>query len=266
MDLNAALASFAQLHATYGGMLDTALLVFSRMLAFLYFAPVFNRKDIAFNIKLALALFFTLTLLWLVPVESHGSFVKGNGGLFLLQIFMNVVVGALIGFIADMILQAIYAAGDIMNNQIGLSSAVIFDPSARKQVVILETLFVFITTVVFIHIGGLHWLILALKRSFEVFPLYTVNQPILKVINLDYLVTVSGNVLLIGTELVAPVMVVTMAIDIILGIVNRTAQQMPVFQLSFALKPAIGIAVMLSTLPLFLNALIDFLKDFSRIF
>jgi flagellar biosynthesis protein FliR len=266
MDLTAALASFGRLHAEFGGILDTVLLMFARILAFIYFAPIFNRKDIAFPIKLSMALFLTAALLWLVPVESHGSFSKGQSGMFILQLLMNAVIGAMLGFIADMILQATHAAGDIINNQVGLSSAVIFDPSARKQVVLLETLFAFITTIVFIHVEGLHWLILALKRSFAMFPLYTVNHPLNQIINIDYLVAVSSNILTVATQLAAPVMVVTMAVDIILGVVNRTAQQIPVFQLSFALKPCIGVAIMLVTLPIFLNALMHFLMDYSRFF
>ena len=51
-----------------------------------------------------------------------------------------------------------------------------------------------------------------------------------------------------------------------LGIVNRTAQQMPVFQLSFALKPSIGIAIMLLTLTTFIQALSDYLNDYAKIF
>jgi flagellar biosynthetic protein FliR len=179
---------------------------------------------------------------------------------------MNIIVGALLGFMADMILQAVYAAGSLMTNQIGLSSAMLLDPSSGKQSMIMESLFGYLTTMLFIYLGGIQWMIVALKRSFSVFPLYTIQMPITQVIDITYLITLSGNILLIGVQLVSPIMIVTIAVDLMLGIVNRTAQQMPVFQLSFALKPSIGIAVLLLTLPTFLKAVINFLNDYSNIF
>jgi len=83
---------------------------------------------------------------------------------------------------------------------------------------------------------------------------------------MDYLVQITGNALMIGTQLVAPVMVVTIAVDLILGVINRTAQQIQVFQLSFALKPSIGMAVFLITLPIFLKVLENYLTDYASIF
>lgn len=266
MDFDSALKAFALIHTQYGGVLDTGLLIFCRVLAFIFFAPIFNRKDIAFNIKLSIALFLTISMLWVVPVESHGSFHNDQTGIFMMQMFMNIIVGAMLGFIADLILQSVYACGDVINNQIGLSSAMFFDPGSKKQVAIMETILIYVTAVVFMYAGGLHWLILALKRSFTEFPLYTIEQPLLQKINLHYMVTISSHVLLIGVQLAAPVMTVTMAVDIILAVVNRTAQQIPVYQLSFGVKPAIGILVMLATLPIFLNTMMHYLTDYSNFF
>lgn len=266
MQFDAAMQSFGMLYKQYGPMMDSLLLIFVRMLAFTSTGPIFNRKNIPMIVKLCMAIFLTGTLFWVVAPGQHGSFSHGQEGPYLLQLVMNLVIGALIGFIADMILQAAYSAGNLMNNQIGLSSAMILDPANGKQSMILEALFGYIVTLLFIHLGGVQWMIIALKHSLEVFPLYAVQPTITKTIDLSYLITVSGNVLLVGVQLMSPVMVVTIAVDIMLGIVNRTAQQMPVFQLSFALKPAIGIGVLLITLTTFLQALGNYLNDYSKIF
>ncbi len=266
MQFDTALQSFGLLHKQYGPMLDSLLLLFFRMLAFCTTGPIFNRKNIPMIVKLAAAIYFTITLFWLVAPGEHGSFSKGHEGAYLLQLVMNIVVGALIGFIADMILQAIYSAGNLMNNQVGLSASTILDPATGKQSMILEALFGYMATLLFIWLGGVQWMMVALKRSIELFPLYTIQMPITKVIDISYLIYVSGNVLLIGVQLIAPVIIVTMAVDIMLGVVNRTAQQMPVFQLSFALKPAIGIAVLLLTLTTFIQAMSNYLNDHAKIF
>lgn len=268
MQFEATLQAFGALHQQYGPILDGLLLSFFRILAFVTTGPIFNRKNIPIIVKVSAAFFLTGTLFWLVIPSTNGPLSAGDSAYapYLLQLVMNIVVGAIIGFTSDMMLQTIYAAGNLMNNQIGLSSASLLDPATGRQSMILESLFGYIATLLFIYIGGVQWMVLALQRSFEVFPLYTIQQPIMKVINLSYLITVSGNVLLVGVQLISPVMIVTIAIDVMLGIVNRTAQQMPVFQLSFALKPAIGIAITLLTLTTFLQTVSQFLNDYSRLF
>lgn len=270
MQFDAAMESFGQLHRQYGPMLDTLLLLFFRMLAFCTTGPVFNRKNIPIVVRLCAAMFLTGTLFWMVAdpsaEASKSAFARDQHGVYLIQLVLNIVVGALIGFVADLILQAIYAAGNLMNNQVGLSASTILDPATGKQSMILEALFGYMATLIFIYLGGIQWMIKALARSLELFPLYAMQPPIMKVIDVSYLLLLSSNVLLIGVQLIAPVVIVTMAVDIMLGVVNRTAQQMPVFQLSFALKPAIGIGVLLLTLTTFIQALSNYLNDYSKIF
>jgi flagellar biosynthetic protein FliR len=267
MQFDSAMQAFALIHKQYGPVLDGLLLLFFRMLAFATTGPIFNRKNLPMMIKLCAAFFFTGTLAWMVPPDQHGPLsAAGQYPPYLVQMVLNIVVGAFLGFIADLILQAAYAAGNFMNNQIGLSSAMMMDPASGKQTMLLEALFSYITTLVFLYLGGMHWMIAALRRSLDVFPLYATQQPITKVIDISYLVGLSGNVLLVGVQMVAPVIVVTMALDIMLGVVNRTAQQMPVFQLSYALKPAVGIAILLITLSTFIQSLSNYLNEHARIF
>ncbi len=268
MHFDAALESFGRLHHQLGPVVDGVLLMFFRMLAFTTTGPIFNRKNIPIVLKISAAIFFTGAMAWLVPPHQDTGPLSPGGDYpsYLIQLVLNIVVGAFLGFMADMILQAAYAAGNVMNNQIGLSSAMIMDPASGKQAMLLETLFNNITILLFIELGGVHWMLSALKRSFQVFPLYAMQHNFAQAISVDYLVTLSGNIILIGVQLVSPIMVVTMAVDLMLGIMNRTAQQMPVFQLSFALKPSIGIAVMLMTMTVFLQALSNYLNEYARIF
>lgn len=267
MDFNVVLETFMLIYKKFGPYLDGLLLLFFRVFGFMRTAPIFNRKNIPVIIKSCMALFFAIVLSWLVKPAPHSPMLDGdNYTLYLLQLFMNITVGALIGFTANLILEVIYVAGNVMNNQIGLSSATIMDPSNGTQSMLLETLFGYITISIFLYLGGMHWLILALKHSLEVFPLYDIQPAIRETIDLSYLIHLSSNILLIGVQLVSPVIVITMTVDMMLGVVNRTAQQMPVFQLSYALKPAVGMAVMWVTLNTFLESVIQHLNEYSHIF
>lgn len=256
------------IHKAYTGVIDTGFLIFSRILGFILIAPVLGRKDIPFNIKLSFALVLTFVMVWLIPAgPAQSSIINGENTLqYVLQIFMNVTVGLVIGFIAAAIMEVIGSAGSLMNNQLGLSSAMMFDPSTRQQVALTEKLMTFMGLMVFFQMGGMYWLISALYRSFEIFPLYVIEQPITKTINLEYLVQITGNCFSLGLVFGGPVLVVTMTVDMILGIVNRAAQQIQVFQLSNALKPVIGLSAFLASLPIFIKLLENYFRDHVSIF
>lgn len=264
MDFSAVLASFQQIYEVLGPQLDLGILIFSRCLGFFFTAPVTNRKDIPFPVKLGFILMVSVSLIWMTPAPSTS--ISENLTIFGYLIFLNVFIGLFIGWIGDVIHRTIASAGSIMTAQIGLSSAMLFDPSSRSQVMILDRFFALLATVLYINLGGVFWLLDALVRSINFFPLTKLALPLTQTIDLGYLVTLTGNTIVIAVQLVAPIVVITLAIDIILGIVNRTAQQMPVFQLSFALKPSIGVAVLLATLPIFINTVVNYLNDYSPIF
>ncbi len=262
------ISQIALLHHQFGAIVDTTFLVFCRMLGFVMVAPILGRKDIPFNIKLGIAFLMSFVLAWHLPGDPIHNRAVTMLDLFpyLIQIFANITVGLLIGFIGSMIMECINSAGSLMNNQIGLSSAMMFDPSSRQQVALTEKLTGYIGLMVFLHLGGFYWLINALNRTFEVFPIQGMTPDFASQISIDYLIQLGGNSLAIGAQLIAPVLIVTITVDLMLGIVNRTAQQIQVFQLSFALKPCIGLGVFLATLPIFIKLLEHYLNDHAAIF
>lgn len=259
-----ALNEIAALNGQFEAFFDMGFLVFSRVIAFISTAPLFGRKDIPFNIKISVAI--ALSILFTLLHPPHPPSFENNATIYFILLMMNGLVGYVIGFIANTILTTISSSGSIMNNQIGLSSAMAMDPGTKQQTTILENLFSFIGLVTFFHVGGLYWILDALFRSFEIFPLYVIQQDIIGEINYQYLIRITGNTLAIAVQLVAPVMMLTLAIDLVLGIVNRTAQQIQVFQLSFGLKPSVGTAALLVTLPFFFKVVQDFLMDYAQFY
>ena len=235
-------------------------IVFARLLGFIRFAPVFNRKEIAGMVKLALA--FLLTII-LTPILKPAAPPADS---MLLLLVLNFAVGAIIGYIAQVIILAIEAGGDMINTQMGLSSAMVMDPSTNSQTSILSRVITLLGLLIFMEIGGLYWVINALIRSFEIFPIYAVSIPLDKIINLDYLVTISSNVLYVGLQIASPVLLATLGQDIILGVISKTAPQVNVFQLSFLFKPVFGAAIMIWILPMLINVISDFFLSFSSIY
>ena len=239
---------------------SAGFIVFARLLGFIRFAPVFNRKEIAGIVKLAFA--FILTMI-ITPLVKPGNPPADS---MLLLLVLNFAAGAIIGYIAQIIILAIEAGGDMINTQMGLSSAMVMDPSTNSQTSILSRVITLLGLVIFMEIGGFYWIINALIRSFEIFPIYAVVIPLEKIINLDYLITTTSNVLYMGLQIAAPILLATLGQDIILGVISKTAPQVNVFQLSFLFKPVLGAAIMIWILPMLINVISEFFTSYSSIY
>lgn len=254
------LTQFAKLFPAFDAALAGGLIVFARMLGFIIIAPVFNRKEIPSMVKIGFCFVLAVTLTSVLkpaspPVDSS----------LMLLLVLNITVGAMIGYMARLILLAIDAGADMINMQMGLSSAMVLDPSSQTQISILEKYFSVMGILIFIQLGGIYWLLQAFMRSFEIFPIYATSIPLAKIVNMDYLIQMSSNVLYMGLQIASPVLLATLGQDIILGVISKTAPQVNVFQLSFLFKPVFGAAIMVWILPMLINVISDYFLSFAHI-
>lgn len=241
--------------------LGAGIAIFARMAGFVRYAPVLSRSEIPNTVKLSVALLLTIIFTTFLhpPLPPHGISL-------IYCIIVNYVCGAIIGFVANCIVQVVSAGGDIMNMQMGLSSAMVLDPSTQSQVSILGKLFGLLGVIIFIDIGGVYWLIEAFLRSFEVFPMYGSAIPVEQFASVQHLSEITSNILFFGLQIAAPVLLATLGQDIILGLISKTAPQVNVFQLSFLFKPVLGAAIIMFILPIFINIIKDYFLSFANIF
>ncbi len=259
--MDAIIAELMKMFPALNTMLAAGIMVFSRLIGFMRLAPVFNRKEIPGMVKLALCLLLTIVITPFVKPESLMIMES-----FVLSIFLNIVVGALIGYMAQLILMAVEAGADMINMQMGLSSAMVLEPTTSSQVSILSKIMALFAILIFINLGGVYWLLRALMRSFEIFPIFATSIPLAKLVNMEYLISLSSNVLFMGLQIASPILLATLGQDIILGVISKTAPQVNVFQLSFLFKPVLGAAIMVWILPMLLNIISDYFLSYSNIF
>ena len=116
-------------------------------------------------VKICLALLFTFIVGPLLRPDT----LAGTTDSFILSILLNFAVGAMIGYLAQLILIAVDAGADMINMQMGLSSAMVLDPTTSSQVSILTRIMSLLGVLIFIHIGGIYWLLRAFMRSLKFF-------------------------------------------------------------------------------------------------
>lgn len=259
--INVVLENFAKYFPEINYTLSAGLIILARVLGFIRFAPLFNRKELFSMAKIALALLIAVFLtLFLKPSAPPA------GTALVYSLLLNFAFGAIIGWIAQCILIAIESGGDMINMQMGLQAAQVLDPTTSAQTSLVGKCFALIGLIVFFQIGGVYWILNAFIRSFDIFPIYATSFSLESVVNMKYLVQITSNVLYMGLQIASPILLATLGQDIILGIISKTAPQVNVFQLSFLFKPVMGAAILIWILPMLMDVINQYFITYSNIF
>ena len=255
------LKQFAIYFPELNNALGAGIMVFLRLVGMMRLAPVLSKSEVPAMVRLSFALISTVILVGVIKPSAPSPDTP-----IYLCMFLNFLFGALIGYVANCVLAAVLAGGDMINTQMGLSSAMIMDPSTKSQVSMMANIFSVLAMLIFIYSGGIYWLFNALIRSFELFPMYIVDFHFEKIINIGYLGEITGNILFTGMHIAGPILLATLAQDIILGIISKTAPQVNVFSLSFLFKPVMGAFILIVILPMLINVITDYLVSYAYIF
>jgi len=261
MEANIFLVELAKLFPDFNLALGSGIMIFARLVGVMHFAPPLNRSEIPMMIRVGLAFILTIILTIIMKpaaIPPHTS--------ILLCLVLNFTFGFLIGYIINCIVAAITSAGDIINSQIGVSSATVLDPTSGTQNSLMGNYFTILAVFIFICIGGVYWTIDAFIRSFDIYPIYATSIPLNRVLNLDYLVKITSNTFIVGMQVSAPILLATLGQDIILGTISKTAPQVNVFQMSFLFKPVMGALILTWVLPSLVNVIADYLNSFASVF
>jgi len=155
-------------------------------------------------------------------------------------------VGVIVGFIANLVFNAMQLAGQFIGLQIGFSLANVLDPIFSQSVSILDQLYTMLAGLIFLAIDGHHMLILAVQQTLDLVPLgaLQITGPLF-----NQLIVLTGGVFVAALRIVLPVMAALLLADIALGLMSRTLPQMNVFIVGMPVKLFVGFFVLLVTLP-----------------
>jgi len=225
------------------GWINTFAWPFFRILALLGTAPVLGDSSIPVRIKLGFAAVLTLVVaptLGHMPAISPASF----DGLRIAA--QQVLIGTALGLTMRVAFAAIQTAGEFIGLQMGLSFASFFDPSTGANTAVLSRMMNIVAILLFLALNG-HLLMLAgLVRTFDVLP---IGLDTLDPSGWGSLFDWSSQVLVSGMLLALPLIIVLLSINLALGILNRTAQQLSVFAVGFPISLMVGLILLAVVLP-----------------
>jgi type III secretory pathway component EscT len=165
---------------------------------------------------------------------------------FIFVLFLKeAFYGILMGTVAGVIFHGFQSAGSMIDNQRGVSIARMLIPQLGEQGSLSGNFLFQFSIVIYLAIGGHRLFFEAFFDSYTILPVleFPVAGPGL-IPMLDLMINVTGEVLYIAVQLAAPVIIAIFLADIILGIANRVAPQINVWELGFNVKGYVGILLL----------------------
>lgn len=226
---------------------------FLRATGMMLYLPIFSsflipmRIRIIFSVVLA---FFVSSLIEFPVIEIFSL----NGFLFALT---QLLIGYIFSFVIQMSFQALTVAGEAISMSMGLAFAQIVDPSNGHSVPLLSQLFLVFITLYFVSVD-MHLLLI------QVFSLSFYHIPINQFFNIEILygLVLSSTVIFSSALLLAlPVLASLLSINIIMGVMSRSAPQLNIFTVGFPLTLFLGYVAIL----LFMTNMIQTFEELIHI-
>jgi flagellar biosynthetic protein FliR len=239
------------------------LLVMARALAWLLVvSPFASRKVVPTLALLGIAAGFG----FLVAPQLETSSLPTTTPSLIGAIVAQVLTGAALGFVIQLLLSAVTAAGSILDLVGGLTLPPAIDPLSLDQTPLMGQFYQQVVVLLLFVTGGYLLMIEGFVNSFRG-PGFTLagSGRVASV-----LVTDLGVFFTSALEIAAPVMVVLFAAQIVLALLSKAAPQVNVWILGFPLQVflvLVLVAVAISAIPGFLtNLLTRGLGDGARMF
>ena len=228
-------------------------MILTRVAGFFLATPFYMNWFIPLTVKVWLAVFLSWLLLFSMP--SSLSIPLGTSAMLITSgMINNFLVGALIGFLAYMLMSAVMSAGGIFSIQMGFMMASSFDPSA-PDIPLLGNYMYLMALYIFVALKGHVIFYTILADSFKKFPvkLYGANFNMI-----TFLMEKSGELFVIALQLGITIIAFMLIVTILLGVISRLIPQMNVFMVGIPLKVLVGLTIFLGMIPIWAEAF-DFL-------
>ena len=235
------------------------LLVFLRISAMLFTAPIFGHKALPPLAKIA----FSLILTYIVFLTIDRSIVKFDINLAALVIYSmkELITGLIMGFVLNFVFWGVAFAGHYIGFDMGLMFAEVLNPFEDNQNNVVGEVLFFTTVMIFLLINGHHYIITGLVASFSVIPLakYTINEPVYQL-----LIKYSLTVFTIAVKIASPILVSFFLVHLGEGIIARVIPNIQIFFVSQPVKIGLGITILITLVPFYVYAIKSLLHGYEN--
>ena len=207
-------------------------------------APIFGANYVPVQLRLVVALAIGIPALsvtgFTLPADGLASFAGFTlvGG--------EVMVGLALGFAVLLGYSAATVAGEVIGNAMGLGFAAMVDPSSGQQNPVLSTFLSLLATFLFLAVNGHLALAATIVESYRALP---PGHAWLSADSLHGLVLFGGVLFSAGLSIALPVAFAIVLVQIVMGMLARSAPQLNLFAVGFPAALLAGIVLLAIAAP-----------------
>lgn len=216
---------------------------FLRIGACLMVAPVFGARFVPARVRLVLAGAIALAIAPLLPPLPQVSPFSGQGLIITVQ---QVLIGVAIGFVLQIVFDALAMGGQLLANTMGLSFAFNVDPLRGTGAPVVGQFYTLIATLTFLALNGHLAIVQALVDGFTTLPVGIEGlgpEGYWRLVGW-------GAALFRGALMVAlPGLTALLIVNLAFGVVSRAAPTLNLFAIGFPATLIGGLLIILAGLP-----------------
>jgi flagellar biosynthetic protein FliR len=237
--------------------LAALLLGTARATGFVLLAPPFNSRTIPGPVKAA----FALALSVLLSTQIAPTLPDPTAGFLVVSTITEVVIGAGLGFVVQVLFNAVQMAGDLIDLSGGFSLQPAYDPLSMTQHSSVGRLQYLLATTLLFTSGGHLMIVKGFATSYVGLPVGgdvptdQLAQVLLKVFSMMFLAAL---------QIAGPMVAVLLLADVALALLSRAAPALNVFSTGPPLKIMLTLAMLGLTFPLLPPALDALLEQATR--
>ena len=229
------------------------LLALARVSGLLLLAPILSSRVAPVRVRAALAFFLAVAMLPVLPAEAASTFAIGAGPLGLCTgVAREITIGVAIGLVAQFIMGGAQMAGQLSGIQMGVGLANLIDPQTQEHITSMAQWQNLMALLVFLAVDGHHLLIRALAESFTLLP---IGGGFPAVEGLGKVLALAGGIFVIALKIAAPVLVLLLVVNGVMGVLSKLIPQLNVFIVGFPLNVAAGLFVLGASQPVTIRVL-----------
>lgn len=220
------------------------LVILARVMGAMAFAPIFGNMNVTRRVRLFIGVAVSYIIFLSYPYEPLGYTTVFGFASILVK---NLVIGLSIGFMSNITLTIISTAGQFIDRELGFSMVSNFDQTFNTETTITAEFYSMLVMIIMLSMDLHYFVLTALSDSFQLIPMgnITLDSGSLYDGLLQYIV----DYFVIALRISFPILITIMLLNVVLGVLAKTAPQMNMFVIGIQLKIFIGFAVLVVTLP-----------------
>ena len=217
--------------------------------------PVFSAPSIPVQMRLVLAVFLAYLAGNYVP---HHVSMPGQPVALALIAANELLIGVFMGLMVKIVFFAAEMAGQIISNEMGLTTGSALDPASGNNFAIAGVLFSNLAALLLLTSGAYHSVLFAYLRSYRFAPIGSLG---FSPGAMDLFITQTSRIFLLAIQMSAPVIAINFVVTLTFAVLGRVAPSINAFTESYSARILAGLMVLGLTFGLAAQYMLGYLQN-----